>query len=273
MQLTVESLDDIRRYIAKAVRFGDLARTDWRRQTDCVQQSFIAARLFADLDSRAIFIDGHIHDYLKIQALAHPQGVKAFFNRRFHDLGFKARRLIFFDTRMTHKMGQRGSGRHKLHFHALIELPHGWSQAALLRLLERVFGKATIMGRRQFHIPQPDWTRHYTHNDVQVMGPLGKLAYVMAHAGTSYRDLDLNDGKRSRSTPASRGRYNRQASGLARGIPSNFNADIVFIDAVSKRAGKEAFDAWTKAERAARRPAPTPQVARPAPTPKRREAS
>jgi len=169
-------------------------------------------------------------------------------------------------------MGRRGSGRHKLHFHALIELPHGWCKADLLRLLERVFGKATIMVRqRQFHFPPPRWDQHHTHNEVQVTGPLGKLAYVMAHAGTSYRDLDLNDGMRSRSAPVSRGRYNRKASGLARGIASNFNADIVFVDNASKQAGKEAFETWVRAERAARRPevATAPSLA----VPKRRRAS
>ena len=84
-------------------------------------------------------------------------------------------------------------------------------------------------------------------------GPLGKITYAMAHAGTTYHDLDLNDGKRSRSSSASRGGYNRKAAGLARGISSNFNADVVFCDNASKRAGKEAFDAWVKAEQAIRR--------------------
>lgn len=254
MAVTADVLVEVRRHLDKAVRFEDLSRLDWRRQTDCVQQAFIAARLFADCGNAALFVDGHIHDVVKVKALACPQGVKAFFNRRLHDAGFKARRVIYFDTRTTQKMGKRGSGRHKLHFHAIIELPPGWRKADLVRLLEKVFGKAAPMGQRQFHFALPRWDQHHTHNDVQVTGPLGKITYAMAHAGTSYRDLDLNGGKRSRSAPASRRRYNREASGLARGIPSNFNADITFVDTVSKRAGREVFEAWVSAERAARHP-------------------
>ncbi len=105
------------------------------------------------------------------------------------------------------------------------------------------------MGQRQFHFTMPRWDQHYTHNDIQVFGPVGKMAYAMAHAGTTYHNLDLNEGKRSRSAPASRRACNRKASGLARGIPSNFNAEIVFCDNASKRAGKVAFEMWVKSER------------------------
>jgi hypothetical protein len=126
-----------------------------------------------------------------------------------------------------------------LHFHGFIELPRGWTRSSFERLLERVFGKARPMGKRQFHFSPPRWDQHYTFNDVQVTGPLGKLVYALAHAGTTYHNLGLNDGKRSRSCPAARG---------------NFNSAIVFVDSLSKRAGKEAFDAWVKAERALRQP-------------------
>jgi hypothetical protein len=260
LALTADRLDEVRRHLDKAVSFNHLARFDWRRQTDCVQQAFIAARLFADCGTSAIFVDGHINDFVKVKALDDPRvKVKAFFNRRFHDLGFKFRRIIYFDTLATRSMGKRGSGRHRLHFHAIFELPPGWTKADLQRLLENVFGKAAPMGQRQFHFSKPRWDQHHTHNEVQVNGPLGKLTYAMAHAGTTYHNLDLNDGKRSRSSPASRGRCNRKASALARGIPSNFNAEIVFCDHVSKRAGKEAFEAWVKSEQAMRRPQKTPE--------------
>jgi hypothetical protein len=245
----------VRRHLDKAVSFTHLARFDWRRQTDCVQQVFIAAVLFADCGQAALFVDGHINDYVKVKALAYPGGVKAFFNRRFHDCDFKARRLIFFDTLAMKGPGRHGSGRDKLHFHGIFELPSGWRKADLQRLLGRVFGTATAMGQRQFHFSVPDWEQFHTHNSVQVHGPLGKMIYAMAHAGTTYRSLDLNgDGNRSRKSPASRGSYNRKAAGLARGIPSNFNAEIVFCDHASKRAGKEAFDAWVKSERMALAP-------------------
>jgi hypothetical protein len=257
--LTAEHLNEIRRHLDRAVSFTHLARFDWRRQTDCVQQAFIAARVFVDCGQAGVFVDGHINEHVKARALDDPRGVKGFFNRRFHDLGFKARRVIFFDTLATRKMGRRASGRDKLHFHGIFELPRGWKKADLQKLLERVFGKATPMGQRQFHFSTPRWDQHHTHNDVQVNGPLGKMTYAMAHAGATYRSLDLNDGKRSRSSPASRGGCNRKAVGLARGIPSNFNAEIVFCDQVSKRAGKEAFDTWVKSEQLMRRPQKEPE--------------
>ena len=226
MPITAYRLAEVRRHLNKAVSFDLLARFG-RRQTDCIQQSFAVACLFVDCPT-AVFVDGHINDFLKRNVLDDPRGVKAVFNRRFHDYGFKGRRFIFFDTLATRKMGKRGSGRHRLHFHAIFELPVGWTRADLQRLLEKVFGKAAPMGQRQFHFSKPNWNQHYTHNEVQVTGPLGKITYAMAHAGTTYHDLDLNDGKRSRSSSASRGGYNRKAAGLARGISSNFNADCEF---------------------------------------------
>ena len=99
---------------------------------------------------------------LKRNVLDDPRGVKAVFNRRFHDYGFKGRRFIFFDTLATRKMGKRGSGRHRLHFHAIFELPVGWTRADLQRLLEKIFGKAAPMGQRQFHFSKPNWNQHYT---------------------------------------------------------------------------------------------------------------
>ncbi len=259
--ISADRLADVRRYLNRSISFDHLTRYDWRRQTDCVQQAFIVARLFADCGSAAIFVDGHIGDRIKTNAIAHPAGVKAFFNRRFHDAGYKARRVVVFDTLTTRKMGKRGSGLHKLHFHAVLELPLGTTKADMQRLLEKVFGKAAPMGQRQFHFTSYKWEQYYTHNGVQISGPLGKMAYAMAHAGTTYHNLDLNEGKRSRSAPTSRGACNRNAYGLARGIPSNFNAEIVFCDNASKRAGKEAFEMWVKAERDRLRPQRTNETA------------
>jgi hypothetical protein len=236
MAIAPAVLDDVRRHLDKSIAYVHLARFDWRRQTDALQETFIVARLLADLGSRAVFVDGHIHDRVKLRALEAPDGVKRFFNRRFHDLGFKSRRVLFFDTLSTNRMGGRGSGRARLHFHGVFELPAGWTRADLKRLLAKVFGDAEAMGRRQFHISEPRWDQHHTHNDVQVTGPLGKIIYAIAHAGTTYKDLGLNEGKRSRKSPASRGAVNRTAKGLARGIPSNFNSAIVFCDHISKSA-------------------------------------
>lgn len=106
------------------------------------------------------------------------------------------------------------------------------------------------MGRRQFEFSRPDWDQHSSHNGTQVSGPLGKVFYSIKHAGSSYRCLDLNeDGKRSRRAPPERGRVNKRAIDLARGVPSNFNKKVVFCDQVSRRAGQEAFEAWLCAKR------------------------
>lgn len=250
MAITAAEITALQRYLGNAVELAHLARSDWRRQTDIVQEAFIVARLFLDTAGAAVFVDGHIDNHLKREAIESGD-VKGFFNRRFHDLGFKSRRIILYDTVTTRKMGARKSGQFHLHFHAVFELPRGWSRARLDRLLSRVFGTALPMGRRQFHMTSPRWDQPHTHNGVTVVGPLGKLLYVASHGGATYAGLKLNDGKRSRKAPASRGAYNRRAAGLARGIPSNFNGKTVFCDHASKEAGREAFDAWVKTQKAA----------------------
>lgn len=257
MQISLESneLALFRKNLGGAVSYDHLSRFDWRRQTDSVQQAFAVAAIFT-LYPQAVFVDGQINDYVKRDALEHPAGVKAFFNRRFHDCGFKNPRIIFYDTKQDRKLGggRRGSGRDKLHFHGVFVLPAGWTRADLKRLLAKVFGAAPAMGQRQFHCSAPDMDQHYTHNGVQAFGPVGKALYSVSHAGTTYRDLELNEnGKRSRRAPKARGGYNQGSEGLARGIPSNFNSDIVFCDHAAKRAGKLFFDMWVKAERERRR--------------------
>ena len=242
MTYLTPTLPTLRNYLGDAVRFDDLTRYEWRLQTDIVQQLFITAALFVDLGAEVVLVDGHINLNLKKRALMHEGGVKQFFNKRCHDLGLTSRRVIVFDTVTTNRMGQRASGRDKLHFHGKFELPAGWSRAALLRALEKVFGRAAIegrwMGRRQFHASNPDWTQHHSHNDARAIGPLGKFLYAIQHAGATYNNPELNDGKRSRKAPSVRGRCNRKGARLAQGIPSNFTAEVVFADTLSKRAEK-----------------------------------
>ncbi len=267
MSITPEHLRKTVHHLSASVTFNDLARRDWRRQTDAVKLTFVVARLFADLGPRVVFVDGNINDRVKLTALSAPAGVKGFFNRRLHDAGIKSRRVMVYDTFTTRKMGRRGSGRDKLHFHAAFELPDGWTQAELLRRLRKAFGNAGALGRRQFHVSAPRWDRHHSHNGVKAEGPIGKIMYAIAHAGATYRSLDLNNGKWSRRCPRVRGQCNRRASGLARGIPSNFAAGIIFCDHASKRAGKDAFEAWIKAEMEFKRssggsPEPEPDVQR-----------
>lgn len=263
MAVTSDLLKKILYQLDNTVLFSSMKRFTWKRQTDTVQEAFIVARFFADLGQSALLVDGHINAYLKKEALESQVSVKQFFNSRFHDFGFKWRRILVFDTITTNKMGRRGSGRDKLHFHAMIQLPTGWSQAQLRRLLEKVFGKANEdgknMGRRQFNISLPDRERHKTYNGARGSGAVGKFLYAIEHAGSTYNSLKLNGDKRSRKSPEVRGSCNREAKGLAKGIASNFNSKVVFCDAVSKRAGKEAFEAWVKAERELmRRPTTAP---------------
>lgn len=255
MAVSAETLDKVQYYLDESIALSDLVRLDWRRQTDIVQQSFIVARLFADLgESRALLVDGHINQHVKRRALE-SESVKGFFNRRCHDFGLKGRRIVVFDTVTTRPMGGRGSSRARLHFHGIFELPEGWTRSDLLARLGQVFGNAVVMGQRQFHVSRPDWTEQSSHNGVQAKGPLGKMLYAIKHAGATYRCLDLNDdGKRSRKPPYSRARDNRDAKRLAQGIPSNFNKKVVFADHVSKRHGKEAFEAWIAAEKARQSP-------------------
>lgn len=248
MALSAEQLDKLRLYLDKAVALEDLARSDWKRQTDVLRQAFIVARMFTDLGHRAVLIDGHVAQKRKAEALS-DGAIKQFFNRRCHDVGLKGRRLVIFDTVTTRAMGGRGNSRARLHFHGVFEVPEGWSKAELLRRLERVFGRAREMGRRQFHLSTIDWAKCSTHNGVTASGPLGKMLYAIKHAGSTYRCLDLNEGKRSRRAPPARGTCNRTADRLARGVPSNFNKDVVLCDTRSKQAGKEAFEGWLSAEK------------------------
>lgn len=256
MAISAELLDKLRLYLDGAVTVEDLVRSDWRRQTDVVQQAFTVARMYADLGGRAVLIDGHASQRLKALAVA-SASIKQFFNRRCHDYGLKSRRMLIMDTVTTRAMGGRGNSRQRLHFHGVVELPEGWSKAQLIRVLQRIFGNAREMGRRQFHLSGIDWNKRSTHNGVTASGPLGKMLYAIKHAGSTYRCLDLNEGKRSRRAPSYRRACNTASQRLAQGIPSNFNKAIVLCDTASKRAGKEGFEAWLRNERLSALPVTT----------------
>ena len=250
MALSAELLNSVGFYLDGAIKPDDLQRLDWRRQTDMVKYSFTVARLFADLQpgDRAVFVDGHISTSLKAEALE-SGSVKSYFNRRCHDAGFKTRRVIVYDTVTTRKMGGKGKSAARLHFHAVFEQPAGWTRHDLMVKLTEIYGLAQIMGQRQLHASKMNWTQHYSHNGVQVRGPLGKMFYAIKHTGAAYVCLNLNEGKRSRKAPADRAACNRQAKRLAHGRPSNFNNNVIFCDNASKAAGKEAFDAWVRANK------------------------
>ena len=102
-------------------------------------------------------------------------------------------------------------------------------------------------GKIQFKFSKPDWQKSYTFNQVTAAGPLGKLLYVQQGMGATFNDLKLNDdGKRSRKAPIERLRCNRLSAGLARGIPSHFNAKATLCDHASTEAGRRAFTQWLK---------------------------
>jgi len=257
--LKTEEIELLKFYIDDAVKLEDLTRYDWRRQTDVVQEVFVAAALFCELGPRAVLVDGHINQRLKAEAIASGDP-KGFFNRRCHIYGLTGRRMIIFDTVTTNEMGGRGSGAARLHFHAILEKPEGMTNVQLQKLLERVFGRASPMGQRQFHISSPNWKNYFSFSGVQVHGPLGKLMYAIKHAGSSYMHLGLNeDGKRSRKAPPSRRVCNRRSQRLAKPNPSHFNRAVVFFDRVSKWAGEAAFKAWVVAERSRQTGHKTPE--------------
>lgn len=200
-----------------------------------------------------MLVDGHINQWLKAEAIASGDP-KKFFNKRCHDYGLSGRRMIIYDTVTSNEMGGRGSGKARLHFHGMIEQPEDMNREKFVERLEKVFGKASVMGQRQFHLTGASWKHHFTFAGVQVHGPLGKLMYAIKHAGSAYMSLGLNEeGKRSRKAPASRRACNRQAMRLAKSNPSHFNRAVVFFDRVSKQAGERAFNAWVAAEREKRR--------------------
>jgi hypothetical protein len=222
----------------------------WKKQTDIFKQAHVAAALIAIYGERAAFIDGRIDQ--RLTALAAESGnIKKFFNRRFHDKGVDWQRLVYFQTISTKHSGGCKRGVSNLHFHALVILPERQSIKQIRAKLELVFGKvATMGGKIQFRITKPDWRSSYTFSGVTAKGPIGKLLYVQQGMGGTYNDLHLNDdGKRSRKAPIERLRCNRRATGLARGLPSHFNAKVTLCDHVSTGQGRRAFVAWLKEER------------------------
>lgn len=258
MSITADELDRVNAILDGAITFDDLAHRDWRRQTDAVKDSFAFARMCVDLGNRAYFVDARIsHDIIRRAKEAHEAGksLKGFINGRCHDAGLNMRRLIVLDSKTSNKMiDRRGNSWGRLHIHGVFELSDGWELRDLYIALKKAFGDAK-MGNHQFRISpvvvkKADLTSADTKqcslNQVTARGPLGKMFYALAHAGTTYATLGLNDGgRRSRKTPW-QGAINKKAGRLARGVPSNFNREATIIDQVSARAGREAFEAWIR---------------------------
>jgi hypothetical protein len=230
--------------LSRVVKRCDIQRSDWKRQTDAVRVSCIAAQMIAEDSDRVFLVDGRIDTSLINQALQ-SENVKGFFNQRCHDKKLKCRRIIVFDTKSGGGMDRVANSASDLHFHAVFLLGGSQDEQWLIERLCAVFGKAHALGGRQFKIKQPDPKSHYTFAGRQGSGITGKICYMMSHAGTTHAILGLNeDAKRSRKAPKTRGACNQRSKGLAAGRPSNFLSGITICDNVSKREAKRAFDDW-----------------------------
>lgn len=226
----------------------------WDKQTDLLRQAHITAALIALYGKRAVFFDCRINQRL-IEQAAESGNIKEFFNRRFHDKGVTWQRLVYFQTISTKRWGQRKRGLANLHVHALFILPEKQSLQQIRDKLAEVFGNAGAMGDKiQFKMVKPDWTKRCAFNGITAQGPIGKILYIQQGMGGTFNDLKLNrDGKRSRRAPIERLRCNRNATGLAKGVPSHFNAKATLCDHESTNAGRLAFEAWLREERETQR--------------------
>ena len=191
-------------------------------------------------------MDGRLADTVVAAAISSGDP-KRYINRLCHDKGLKCRRLIVLDTKATRRMAAGGRlrlGKSNLHFHAIFLLEKGQERLWLAKRLRDVFGVASTLGPRQFRHGEPNPEQHKTFSDRQGHGIVGKLCYMLDHAGSTYATLDLNEaGRRSRRAPAFRRRCNGHAKGLAQGVPRNFLSGVVICDNVSKREARKAFEA------------------------------
>lgn len=233
--------------MTEVVHEGDLQRSDWRRQTDAVRYAAVVAQMHAEIPERIVFVDGRMSDAVVAAAIA-SGNPKRHIGQLCHDKGLTCRRLIVLDTKATKRMaaGERmRPGKANLHFHAVFLLEEGRERVWLAKRLRAVFGVAPSLGPRQFRYGQPDPTQHRTFSERQGHGIVGKLCYMLDHAGSTYATLDLNEaGRRSRRAPAYRRSCNAHAKGLAQGLPRNFLSGVVICDNDSKREARKAFEAW-----------------------------
>ena len=234
------------------VRTGDLQRSDWRRQTDAVQLVAVVAQMEAEASERVVLVDGRIANTAMMEAIS-SGNPKRYFNRQCHDRGLKCRRVVVLDTKATKRMaaGERMRlGKANLHFHAVFLLDEDRGRPWLAGRLRAVFGEAVALGPRQFRYAVPNPAQHKTFSERQGHGIVGKLCYMLDHAGSTYATLNLNEaGRRSRRAPTTRRRCNEQSEGLAQGLPRNFLSGIVICDDASKREARKAFEAWIGADR------------------------
>ena len=226
----------------------DMARSDWKRQTDAVQIAVAMAQMEAEAPERFFLVDGRIARELIQQAVIAEKSPKAFFAKRCHSYGLTCRRIIFFDTKSGRKMGRRGNSQANLHFHGAFLVPEGCDERWLRKTLKAVFGSVAIAGT-QLYLQKPDTEKSHSFSERQGHGVAGKLAYMLTHAGSTHKVLKLNkDGKRSRKAPAVRRRANKTSQGIAQGLPRHFVKEAVIFNNESKREARRAFDHWMRTE-------------------------
>lgn len=215
------------------------------KQTDAVQLAFAVAQMTAQQGCEVVLVDGLIETTLQTEAVNHPRGPQAYFSQRCHDKGLTCRRIIFLDAKPTRTMNPKATGAGILHAHGLYLLGPGETHSWLRKKLRAVFGTAGNARKFQFNICSPDDHRSHSFAGQKCYGAIGKLAYMLSHVGTTCNRMKLNEGgKRSRKAPIRRARVNRQATGLAKGVPSNFVGEVLIWDTKTRRIAREAFDAW-----------------------------
>lgn len=235
--------------IANAVKREELSSVDWKRQTDAVQYAFMAAQMEAMAPERFYFVDIRILNYHIAKATSGDViDVKSYFRNRCHRFGLKWPRLFVLDTKSNFE--RRKNGKANLHVHGMLSAPEGVTEKEIKNILKKVFGDAhNIPYGRQIKISKPNGEKRFTFADRTSHGLLGKLFYMLDHTGTTYRILELNEGKkRSRKAPKHRGAYNKNSVGIAAGVPSNFFNKVVICDDNSRRAAQAAFKDWIVAQ-------------------------
>ncbi len=235
----------LHRLMQEVVDIDDLARKDWRSQTDIVRYTLVIVALYLQGSQRFWMVDGRIERGEITKAINNRRGaVKGYFSQRCHQYGLTCSRLIVFDTKSKKGLG-RGNHVANLHFHGFFLLPEGESEVWLRKKLKLVFGEAVAMGPYQLRFTQPNFEKKHSYKERAAYGPLGKLNYVLGHAGSTYAKLELNEGgQRSRKAPSDRRKRNKNSKGIAAGIPSNFLSSVVICDSRSKSLAKTALKDW-----------------------------
>lgn len=241
-------LDTIIRSLLGVVKYADLRSKEWDRQTDAIKMQFANAQMFSENKERFFLFDVHISEELKHEAvIGGTKFITQFFNKRCHDKGLTCPRLAIIDTKKSRAQGGVNGGFGNMHVHGGALVPEGKNKTWLRDHLREVFGFIPKLdgNRHQMRIHPVDTDQHSSFQDRKGSGVSGRTNYILSHVGTTYNDLKLNDdGKRKRRAPLDRARVNKNSSGLAKGIPTNFCSEIMLWDNQSRASARSAFNDW-----------------------------